>query len=72
MGPTFKQGVGSVGDAAAVGPVVQTPLCKLEEKQRVNQLIWEVTWSNPNPGLELKMVCVEACFPLGPLLRVSH
>lgn len=28
---TFKKGVGSVRDATAVGPIVQTPLSKLEE-----------------------------------------
>lgn len=36
---TFKERVGSVWDAAAVGPVGQAPLCKLGEGNDISELI---------------------------------
>lgn len=36
---TFKERVGSVWDAAAVGPVGQAPLCKLEEGNDISEFI---------------------------------
>lgn len=36
---TFKERVGSVWDAAAVGPVCQAPLCKLEEGNDISEFI---------------------------------
>ena len=41
---TFKEGVGSVGDAAPVGSILETPLCKLRRRKLFLLTTGDSTW----------------------------